>query len=66
MTKTAESTSIQDRIYTLWLERQEAVKNKKETVKAHSDNIKRIEDEMKELLEEEDNEVKNSQKSVDE
>jgi gas vesicle protein len=57
---------IKEKVFNLYTELVQAKKDKKETVKAHSDNVKRIEDEIKELLDQEEEDVKNSQKSVDE
>ena len=57
---------IKDKVFTLYTELVQAKIDKKETVKAYSDNIKRIEGEIKDLLDGEENEVKESQKSPDE
>ena len=57
---------IKDKVFTLYTELVQAKIDKKETVKAYSDNINRIEGEIKDLLDVEENEVKESQKSLNE
>ena len=57
---------IKDKVFTLYTELVQAKIDKKETVKAYSDNINRIEGEIKDLLDGEENEVKESQKSLNE
>ena len=61
-----QEPDIKEKVFTLYGELQEAKKDKKETVKAHNENIKRIQDELDELLDDEVEEVKKSQKAVDE
>ena len=58
-------TDIKDKIYNLYTELKQAKKDKKEAVKAHSDNIKRIEEEMNDLLEQEEEDIKQNQNGVD-
>jgi thymidylate kinase len=55
-----------DKVYNLYKELAEAKNDKKETVKAHNENIKRIQDELDDILDEEEEAVKATQKSVDE
>jgi hypothetical protein len=51
MAKVEQKTSIQDKVYNLYVELVQAKKDKKDVVKAHAENIKRIEVEIQELIE---------------
>ena len=57
--------STKDKIYNLVQELQQAKLEKKETVKTHNENIKRIEGEIKDILDQEEEQIKESQKEVD-
>jgi hypothetical protein len=59
-------TPTSEKVLTLYTELRSAKNDKKETVKAHNENIKRIQDELDGLLDDEEDGVKASQKSVDE
>ena len=60
-----EETSIQEKVYNLYLELKEAKNDKKETVKAHNENIKRIEGEIDDLLNEVVGEVQAAQQEAE-
>ena len=61
---TTSENDIQEKIYNLSIELAQAKKDKKETVKAHGDNVKRIQAEIDELLDGEEDSIKDSQKDV--
>ena len=49
MAKETETT-VQEKIYNLYIELIQAEKDKKDTMKAHSENVKRIKDELKYIV----------------
>jgi hypothetical protein len=59
-------TSNKEKVYNLYIELKEAKNDKKVANKAHNENIKRIEGEIDDLVDEEVEDVKKSQKTVDE
>lgn len=59
-------TPTSEKVLTLYTELRAAKTDKKDTVKAHNENIKRIQDELDALLDEEEDGIRSSQKSVDE
>ncbi len=61
MAKVIDNTTVQEKLYNLYLELLEAKQDKKDTVKAHSENIKRIESEIKELLDEDKEQAEDAQ-----
>lgn len=54
-----------DKVYNLYIEWKEAKNDAKVTAKAHRENIKRIEAEIDDILDQEVEDVKKSQKTTD-